>query len=340
MTELRCDRDTRFADSVMQNILFPAQLRKTNPNRSISNGLAERAIQSVEILLRSHRLTQRGWISRIPHVEYAMNTRSQPSLGGLHSIQVEEGRDPLARIDLHPHIPTMAMDSNNSRRLEVMKQIRQEVDDCKTAAWSQTTLTYNKRHMPLTPKSLPVNTRVFLLAKYLTCPEQRAQTSSEKLRDRRWGPYTVQRWVTPTTVELNLPKSISTAHNVFHVSRLLPYRPSETRFVKPPERLTADRAAEDEVAYEVDSIVMHRKDPKYETEYLCRFVGYGPEDSIWLPESELETCAGEVLKNYQRMVSGAPTGMQADWLADPPSKRNQGSKAKTKAKSTARRRKS
>ena len=110
--------------------------------------------------------------------------------------------------------------------------------------------------------------------------------------------------------------------------------------MKPPERLTADRAAEDEVAYEVDSIVMHRKDPKYETEYLCRFVGYGPEDSIWLPESELETCAGEVLKNYQRMVSGAPTGMQADWLADPPSKRNQGSKAKAKAKSTARRRKS
>ena len=50
-----------------------------------------------------------------------MNTRSQPSLGGLHSIQVEEGRDPLARLDLHPHIPTMAMESNNSRRLEVMK---------------------------------------------------------------------------------------------------------------------------------------------------------------------------------------------------------------------------
>ena len=110
--------------------------------------------------------------------------------------------------------------------------------------------------------------------------------------------------------------------------------------MKPPERLTADRAAEDEVAYEVDSIVMHRKMPKYETEYLCRFVGYGPEDSIWLPESELETCAGEVLKNYQRMVSSAPTGMQADWLADPPSKRNQGgkTKSKTKTKSTARKR--
>ena len=96
-----------------------------------------------------------------------------------------------------------------------------DMDDCKTAAWSLTALSYNKRHLPLTHKSLPVGAKAFLLAKYLTCPEQRAQKSSEKLRDRRWGPYAVQRWVTPTTVELNLPKSISNAHNVFHVSRLL-----------------------------------------------------------------------------------------------------------------------
>jgi len=333
MAEIRSDRDTRFADSVMQNLLFPVQLRKTNPNRSISNGLAERAIQSVEILIRSHRLSQRGWISRLPHVEYAINTRSQPSLGGLHSIQVEEGRDPLSRIDLHPHVPNMKVDPNNSRRLEVMKQIRQEVDDCKTAAWSLTALSYNKRHLPLTHKSLPVGAKAFLLAKYLTCPEQRAQKSSEKLRDRRWGPYTVQRWVTPTTVELNLPKSISNAHNVFHVSRLLPYSESQTEFVKPTERLTASRAAEDEVGYEVDTIVCHRKEPKMETEYLVRFVGYGPEDSIWLPESELQLCAADVLKSYQRMVKSMPTGIQPDWLADPPPKKEPKIRTKTKAKS-------
>lgn len=57
----------------------------------------------------------------------------------------------------------------------------------------------------------------------------------------------------------------------------------------------------------------------------------------WLPESELKMCAGEILKNYQRMVSNAPTGMQADWLADPPSKKNKGSKpeSKTKKQSTS-----
>ena len=98
-------------------------------------------------------------------------------------------------------------------------------------------------------------------------------------------------------------------------------------------RVTPSRAAEDEVGYEVDTIVCHRKEPKMETEYLVRFAGYGPEDSIWLPESELQLCAADVLKNYQRMVKSMPTGIQPDWLADPPPKKESKIRTKTKAKS-------
>ena len=59
------------------------------------------------------------------------------------------------------------------------------------------------------------------MAKHLTSDEQRAGLAdAAKLRDRYWGPYKVLKWVNSADVELEIPKSNTGAHNVFHISRI------------------------------------------------------------------------------------------------------------------------
>ena len=43
--------------------------------------------------------------------------------------------------------------------------------------------------------------------------------------------------------------------------------------------------------------------------------------------------AADILKSNQRMVKSMPTGIQPDWLADPPPKKEPKIRTKTKAKS-------
>ena len=52
----------------------------------------------------------------------------------------------------------------------------------------------------------------------------------------------------------------------------------------------------DEEEYEVEDILAHRQNKKT-TEYLVRFLSYGPEDDLWLPEKNLQN-APEIIQEY------------------------------------------
>ena len=49
--------------------------------------------------------------------------------------------------------------------------------------------------------------------------------------------------------------------------------------------------------FEVEEILSHQVNHK-RTEYLVRFVGYGPEDDLWLPERNLAN-ATTILQRYK-----------------------------------------
>ena len=80
---------------------------------------------------------------------------------------------------------------------------------------------YNQHHQYYDRAELPPGSYAYAMAKHLTSDGQRAGLAdASKLRDRYWGPYKVLKWVNSADVELEIPKSNTGAHNVFHISRL------------------------------------------------------------------------------------------------------------------------
>ena len=79
-----------------------------------------------------------------------------------------------------------------------------------------------------------------------------------------------------------------------------------------PSKLT------DEVKdYEISSIVGHHDfaadgDKEYKREYLVRYRGYDPEDSLWHNDEHLKKQAPKVLKKYLKDIGEQKTYMQSD----------------------------
>ena len=91
---------------------------------------------------------------------------------------------------------------------------------------------------------------------------------------------------------LDLPPTMK-IHDVFHVSLLKRYH-RDGRIPPPPPADIID----DEPEWEVESILDHRlvkRGRKNKVEYLIKFVGYGPEHSLW--QDDIENC-GLLVQNY------------------------------------------
>ncbi|XP_024523583.1 uncharacterized protein LOC112343782 [Selaginella moellendorffii] len=79
---------------------------------------------------------------------------------------------------------------------------------------------------------------------------------SQKLLPRYVGPYQVLAQVGDVSYKLDLPDELSTVHDVFHVSLLVPYRVDADRSMDihpPPEVVNGD------MEYEVEATLLSRK---------------------------------------------------------------------------------
>lgn len=136
---------------------------------------------------------------------------------------------------------------------------------------------YDKKHQPLAP--LKPGDKVLLVN-----PRPTATRPSEKLAHRKVGPYEVIEPIGKQAYRIRIPHQWK-MHNVFHVSKLEPYRSSK-RFPQqpPPEPETDDG----ELAYFVRQIVKVRWNKrKRALEYLVDWEGYGKEDATWEPLENL-----------------------------------------------------
>ena len=99
-----------------------------------------------------------------------------------------------------------------------------------------------------------------------------------KLKDRYWGPYKILRWVNAADdVELEIPKSNTGAHNVFHIRRLKKAADSaEARLLELPRRTRKgfpSKITVEDKGYEISGIVGHHDyalggEKQYKREYL------------------------------------------------------------------------
>ncbi|CAI7777878.1 unnamed protein product [Closterium sp. NIES-53] len=123
-----------------------------------------------------------------------------------------------------------------------------------------------------------------------------------KLQPRFCGPFLVEEQVTPVTFRLRLPASWK-IHNTFHVQLLKPYQDPNKLYTgrqpPPPPPVLVN----DELEYEVESVLAHRRRRHGALEFLVRWKGYDPSQDSWC--NILEWKFDPVtLRTYEEAITG------------------------------------
>ncbi|CAI7776545.1 unnamed protein product [Closterium sp. NIES-54] len=117
-----------------------------------------------------------------------------------------------------------------------------------------------------------------------------------KLRPRFSGPFLVEEQVTPVTFRLRLPASWK-IHNAFHVQLLKPYQDPNNLYMgrqpPPPPPVLVN----DELEYEVESVLAHRRRRHGALEFLIRWKGYDPSEDSMVSKEDMSN-ARRSLRDY------------------------------------------
>ena len=254
------DRDKLFTAKFfaqLMKILDVKQAMGTSYQHDF-NGAAERLNRTVEVMLRhvvgDH--TDRNFDEYLPMVQWAYNT-TKHSATGVTPYYAMWGYEPRHPLDL----PGVTVEEGQHRALEdfvvhqqeVLRQVRDAL-----AAAQLTMDEYANRQTRGSVEEFKVHDKVFLSSRNLSAAH--FKQTSKKLQPRFLGPFTIVKKVSKYTFELELPKSMSRLHPVFHVSLLWKDKPTPETL---GERLTGEYtpATEESSATMVDEQVQNLAAP-------------------------------------------------------------------------------
>jgi hypothetical protein len=272
------DRDPRFTSKFWRALWAETgtKLRMGTAYHPQSDGQTERANRTLEEALRAYvSYQQDDWDERLTALEISVNNSTQDSTGfspyfmnsGQHpywpsTLLTEQSNVPTAQTLLHRLYQHIAIAKKNLRLAQQRQagqadQSRREVNE-----------------------AIKVGAEVMLSTENLAMGDR-----TRKLAARYVGPFKVTRMVTPVTVELALPPSMSRMHNRFHVSLLKLFKADNTF----PGRTQVSRPApilmDGTEMWKVERVLSHRIAKNGSTEYLIKWHGYPDSDNSWEPSS-------------------------------------------------------
>ena len=123
-----------------------------------------------------------------------------------------------------------------------------------------------------------------------------------KLAPRRYGPFPINKKLSPVTYRLTLPPTMR-IHPVFHMDLLTKYQETNAHgpnYEKPPPEII-----EGEPEWEVEKIInsqLHGRHKKLQ--FLVRWKGFPPSEDSWVLESDLS--APDLIEDFYATHSHAP----------------------------------
>lgn len=271
-TEIISDRDPRFTSNFWKELcrLLGVKQNLTSPYHPQSDGQTERMNRILEEMLRHYVSPyQTEWIDHLTTCEFAIN----------NAVQESTKYSPFyLTYGYHPLTPAMLLNPSSVPSAEELhKQINADLAQAKVhleAARKRQKYYYDtKRRLVYYELGQQVLLSTANIGLYCA--------GSPKLLPRYIGPFKVTKRIGELAYKLDLPTTMK-IHDVFHVSRLKPYR-HDNRVQPPPLPITING----ELEYEVEMVYGHRdlkKGSRKIREYLVRWKGYDVEHDEYIPE--------------------------------------------------------
>ena len=295
--EIISDRDIRFTKGFWPKFMarMGVSCRFTTARTQHANGGAERAIATLsELILCYVNYEQNNWVATLPHLLFAANDSPSDAVGGRSPLFVEMGQHPLRPLDLHTAMPRDEPDPDIATRIARLENLRFDVYEIIAQRRAKSAGYYNE-HRRVASELIKPGAKTWLDLSGISLNQFNLRPSA-KWNPNYFGPFVVLRQSSPNSFMLELPVD-SKIHDVFHVSRLKPWKDPEVcrRKARPlPRELRGD---ED---YEIERIVDH--DFKFGTQwYKVAWKGWSEVyDSTWEPRSDLMKKAAKAVLKYEK----------------------------------------
>ncbi|KAG7674333.1 hypothetical protein KSW81_006127 [Nannochloris sp. 'desiccata'] len=251
------DRDARFTSEYWKQFIDALGIAShmSTAFHPETDGQTERMNRTIEEMLRSYVNDKHdNWDELLPYLELAYNNSRQAS----HKFTPY-----FLNHGTHPFVPA-------KQHLERARERQREYAN------------KSRRHV-----EFKVGDRVYLSTENLKLPGP-----SRKLQERRIGPFTISKVLSPVTYKLTLPNEMQ-IHATFHVKLLHPFVESPEEF---GERVTVELPpigyARGDGIYLVDYVFGRKWDTivgksRPEWFYHVAWLGYSLEEATWEPRRQL-----------------------------------------------------
>ena len=271
--EVVSDRDTRLTASFWKDlqIFTGTKINMSTANHPQSDGQTERANRTIIEALRAYVSPfHTDWVNHLTAVEFAYNDSDHAGTG-FSPFYLNNG--------YHPLTPSAIMAGTPSARPTnvpaLIKHLNNDIGAAKQAlekAQEKAAKQANKDRRELT---FTVGQHVWLSNEYIKVPQ--AVQAKRKLGPKYYGPYTVNKVISPVTYRIDLPPTLK-MYPVFHVSKLKEYKGDfdNARILHPPPPDIIDG----EEHFYVEAFVNARYSGARE-QYLVHWTGYDDDQNSY-----------------------------------------------------------
>ena len=311
------DRDPRWRENFWKQVLkaLGADRLLSTSHHPQTDGLTEATNKTIVTSLRKFvNENLDNWSEILPALESAYNSTIHRSTG-YTPFYLLHGHE----MNLPKNFDTKAPENRNFFEKDSARNFIEELQAHRTIARQNILLNqqsyaeqYNKNHSMI---NLKVGDLVWISAKDLELTGDYKAPGS-KLRYRYEGPYPIQEVLSPITYKLALPADLG-IHNVMHIDKLEPYRPSPSwtgprEQPAPPRRQHKRLTDEEVVCITAEKLVTQsyrkrdgstgKKRVKYYQALWKDSDGHNYEDFSWTPAKNFNNCP-EVLQNWKTKQS-------------------------------------
>ena len=263
-----------------------------------ANGQVERTNAEVAQHLRLFvNKQQNNWAEYLPTAEFVINSR----------MNLATKSTPFEL--LYGYLPDFTVPVGRPSNIPAAEQRLSRLREARKDAEAAMRMAKEKMQRDGAIPDIKVGDWVWLSAKNIAIHQQ-----SNKLGPKRLGPYEVLEKRSDRNYRLWLPPHLK-LHDIFHVSRLMPWRGNEINGEVPPEPQPVLVDGEEE--YEVESVLDSRLSARGGLSYLVRWKGYGAGGDSWEPARNVKN-AQEAVDAFHRAQPDAPRRLSASLFASLP----------------------